>query len=88
MDPEHVLSYNQRGVVYYYQGDLKKAISDLNRATELDSTYALAYAVSGQVYAELGEIELAITNYEKALELDLPQYHKQVIEDTLRDLRL
>jgi tetratricopeptide (TPR) repeat protein len=87
LDPEHVLSYYQRAVVYHHQGDLDKAISDLNRATELDSNYALAYAVSGQVYFELGEIELAIVNYEKALELDLPGYHKQVIEEILRDLR-
>jgi tetratricopeptide (TPR) repeat protein len=87
LDPENASSYYQRGVVYYYQGDLDKAISDLNKATELNSSYALAYAVSGQVYSELGEVELSIANYEKALELDLPQYHKQIIEEILKDLR-
>ena len=87
LDPDYASSYYQRGVTYYYQGDLEKAISDLNKATELDSTYALAYAVSGQVYAELGKVELAVGNYEKALELDLPPYHKQVIEDILRNLK-
>jgi tetratricopeptide (TPR) repeat protein len=87
LDPKYASSYYQRGVAYYYHGDLEKAITDLNKATELDSSYALAFAVSGQVYSELGEVELAITNYEKALELDLPQYHKQVIEDILRDLK-
>jgi len=87
LDPEYASSYYHRGVVYYYQGDLDKAISDLEKATELDSSYALAYAVSGQVYFELGEVELAIANYENALELDLPQYHKKVIEEILKDLR-
>ncbi|MBP9015911.1 MAG: tetratricopeptide repeat protein, partial [Candidatus Atribacteria bacterium] len=41
--PHHPVAYAQRGNVYYYLGDIDKAIDDYSKAIELESDFAEAY---------------------------------------------
>ena len=59
-----------RGSVYAEAGQHDAAITDFNRAIELNPSDATAYRHKVGVYVEIGEIDAARADYEKIVELD------------------
>ena len=64
----------------YHQGLINKnkdehdlALSDFNKALELNPMDAKTYYSRGNIYREKGDYDLAISDYSKALEID-PNY--------------
>jgi tetratricopeptide (TPR) repeat protein len=62
-----------RGTVYRDRGDLDQAISDCNKAIELDPECAEAYNSRGIAYVKKDNIDQAIADYNKAIAL-VPEY--------------
>ena len=60
----------QRGVAARQHGETDQALTEFNRAVQLDAKNALAYQGRGNVYSTKGEYDRAIADYTKALELD------------------
>jgi len=74
MSPDHDASYSQsyvmRGLKYKTDGNHNAAITEFNRAIELDSNVADAYYFRGGVYGSLGDWEKAIADYTHAITLN------------------
>jgi tetratricopeptide (TPR) repeat protein len=62
--------YNNRGLVYGDSGQFKQAISDYNKAIELDPKLSEAYTNRGNAYVRLGQLNQAISDCNKAIELN------------------
>jgi tetratricopeptide (TPR) repeat protein len=60
-------------LIYYNAKNYDQALSDFNKAIELDLKYVYAYYNRGDVYKALGKYTQAIADYNKASELD-PNY--------------
>ena len=65
--------HNERGVVLSAVGLYEQAITEFNKAIELDPEYAMAYNNRGNAYWNKGNFDRAIADYDKAIELD-PEY--------------
>ncbi|MGA2468126.1 MAG: tetratricopeptide repeat protein, partial [Thermodesulfobacteriota bacterium] len=65
--------YNNRGMAYRDKGQYDQAISDFNKALEINSKYAYAYNNRGMAYRDKGQYDQAISDYNKALEIN-PKY--------------
>ena len=68
--PNNQRAYLSRGVAHFKQGRSELAISDFNRAIELDPSYSKAYNNRGFAYNDMGEHEQAIQDFDKTIELD------------------
>ncbi len=66
-------AYNKRGVAYARKGQYDQAISDFNKALEINPRYATAYYNRGVAYARKGQYDQAISDFTKALEIN-PRY--------------
>jgi Tfp pilus assembly protein PilF len=62
--------YNNRGNAYLHKGSIDQALSDYNRALEIDPGYANAYNNRGNAYLQKGDIGQAIFNYNEALKIN------------------
>ena len=65
------------GAKYYYlvRADTNsslydRAISDFNKAIEIDPKHAMAYSNRGNAYGEKGQYDRAISDYTKAIEIN------------------
>jgi tetratricopeptide (TPR) repeat protein len=67
---EQAVAYTNRGVAFRIRGGVQRALADLNRAIELDSSLAPIYANRGLVYMYMGEPDPALADFNRALELD------------------
>jgi tetratricopeptide (TPR) repeat protein len=65
-----VFAYANRGDAYKAQGKYDRAISDYDKAIELDKNNAIAYNGRGNAYKAQGKHDRAISDYDKAIELD------------------
>ena len=65
--------YSDRGWAYLHLKDYEQAISDFNRALDLNPDYAWVYGSRGVVYRTLRDYERAITDFGRAIELN-PAY--------------
>ena len=63
-------AYFNRGLAYANRGQHDKAISDYNKAIEINPRYAMAYSNRGIVYAKKGQHDRAISDYNKAIEIN------------------
>ena len=70
--PQDAIAYLQRGNENHALGNYKEAITDYDKAIELNPEY-ISYNNRGLANSNLGNHEVAITNYNKAIELN-PQY--------------
>ncbi|TVR38265.1 MAG: tetratricopeptide repeat protein [Cryomorphaceae bacterium] len=62
--------FSYRGTVYLNLKRKREALSDFNRAVELDAGYSYRYASRAFAKDALGDLAGAIADYEKAVELD------------------
>jgi tetratricopeptide (TPR) repeat protein len=65
-----VKAYYDRGIAYGNKKDYDRAITDFNKAIELDPKYAAAYVGRAAGYANKSDRDRAIADYRKSLELD------------------
>jgi tetratricopeptide (TPR) repeat protein len=68
-------TYFNRGVESSQKGDFKKAVSDYNKAIDVNPEFVVAYLNRGFTYSKMGEYEKAISDYNKAIEIN-PRYAK------------
>ena len=73
--PGNYTTYNYRGFAYRMTGEHEKAISDFNKAIDLDSKQATSYKYRGDTYAILKKYLEAVNDYSQAISLkpDLDQ---------------
>ncbi|MCX7878300.1 MAG: tetratricopeptide repeat protein [Ignavibacteria bacterium] len=62
--------YNNIGMCYLEQSDLKRAIDNFNKAIESNSSFVIAYNNLGTCYEKQGDLENAVRFFRKAVELD------------------
>jgi len=69
-NPDWSYPYNGRGLTYYYKGEYHHALTDCNKAIQIDPNYAEAYNNRGITYHAKGEDYLALMDYNKAIQID------------------
>jgi Flp pilus assembly protein TadD len=62
--------YNDRGIAYGEKGQYDRAISDFNKAMEINPRYGKAYNNRGIVYRLKGQYDQAISDFNKAMEIN------------------
>ena len=62
-----------RSLRYFYAGDFRESLKEVDLALELQPDLALAYARRGSIYYKLGDVQRATINWNLALRLD-PEY--------------
>jgi tetratricopeptide (TPR) repeat protein len=65
--PQKERGYDYRGNAYYERRDLDHAISDYNRAVEINPKSPEAYNNRGTAYQAMGDLDKAISDYSKAI---------------------
>ena len=65
--PHNANMHNDRGLVYYLQGDLPQALLDYNKAIELNPIIPFPYNNLGWAYYNQGKYSQAILEYNKAI---------------------
>jgi SpoVK/Ycf46/Vps4 family AAA+-type ATPase len=75
LNPSFAEAYFNRGLSYYNKKDFDKAISDYNRAAELDGRNAIIYNNRGDAYYRKQDFDKSIVDYDKAIALN-PKYLK------------
>lgn len=67
--PSSFVNHNNLGDMYARHGNYEMAITEFNRAIEINPVYASAYHNIGNVYVQMGKIPEAIESYKKAIEI-------------------
>ncbi|HJN98490.1 MAG TPA: hypothetical protein QGF51_05880 [Candidatus Marinimicrobia bacterium] len=67
------LRHLSRSLRYFYAGDYREALKEVDLSLELNPNLALAYARRGSIYYKLGDVQRATINWNLALRLD-PEY--------------
>ncbi len=62
-----------RSLRYFYAGDYRVALQEVESALDLNPNLALAYARRGSIYYKLGDVQRATINWNLALRMD-PEY--------------
>ncbi|MEE8335294.1 MAG: hypothetical protein V3S48_02530 [Candidatus Neomarinimicrobiota bacterium] len=62
-----------RSLRYFYGGDYRGSLQEVEAALELNPNLALAYARRGSIYYKLGDVQRATINWNLALRMD-PEY--------------
>lgn len=70
---EDFMYFNNRGRLFYAQGNYNKAIDDFNKSILLDSTSYAAFNNRGACYQQYCNYLQALTDYRKAIEIE-PNY--------------
>ncbi len=65
-----VAASTDRGVVYLSRGEYDQAISEFNKALEINSQNSEAYKNRGTAYMKKGQYDQAISDYTKVLEIN------------------
>lgn len=68
--PNHAVDYNNRGLIYFQSGQQEKALSDYNKALQLNPDLDSAYNNRANYYASRGQLAEALTDYEMAIDLN------------------
>lgn len=68
--PAKVRAYNNLGLAYLGEGELKKAAENFEKAVSMNPRYAKAYFNRGRLYQRQGEGSQALDLFEKALSID------------------
>ena len=68
--PAKPLAHYNLGVVYHYQGDTESALTQFQKAVNLNNNYADAYENLGSEFMNLGDVKSAKVAYLKNLDLN------------------
>jgi tetratricopeptide (TPR) repeat protein len=68
--PNSAIDYNNRGLMYFYAGQLSEALQDYDRAIALDKKLAPAYNNRANFYATQKNFLAALNDYEVAIDLN------------------
>jgi len=71
--PHKARPYDNRGFLYYNQGNIRQALNDFNKALALSPNYADAYNNRGNAYLKEGDLTKAMSDYNKTIQLN-PDY--------------
>jgi tetratricopeptide (TPR) repeat protein len=63
-------AYNNRGMAFEAQNNIRRAIQDYDTAIELDPRNAQAFNNRGNAHARLGELEKALADHDRAIAID------------------
>jgi tetratricopeptide (TPR) repeat protein len=77
--------YN-RAIIFSELGSYEKAISNFNKAIELEETFAPAYYERGLVYHKLGQVDQARHDWQQYLLLKPDGPDKDLVLNLLREL--
>jgi len=69
LQTDSAMAYFNRGLIYANKEDLDRAISDWDKAIQLDPDFSAVYYNRGIAYANRGETQNAIADFKKVLEL-------------------
>ena len=86
-EPRDAQFYLNRGTTYVAKGEYDRAISDFNKALEINPGYIETYNIRGGVYSRKGQNDEAISDYSKAIEIDpedVRAYNYRAWEYTLK----
>jgi len=67
------LRHLSRSLRYFYGGDYRASLQEVESALDLNPNLALAYARRGSIYYKLGDVQRATINWNLALRMD-PEY--------------
>ena len=76
-----IMRHISRSLRYFYAEDYREALTEIDKAIEVNPNIALAYARRGSIYYRLGDFQRATMNWNIALKLD-PEFTE--IQDLLR----
>lgn len=63
-------AYNSQGIIYIEEGKYDQAISEFNKAIEIDSSNAVSYFNRGLVYLGKGQFDEGISDLNKSIEIN------------------
>lgn len=78
--------FTDRGITFINLEDTDRAVSDLNKAIQLDPESGLAYAARGMAYLRSDRIEAAKQDGEKALRLSNSEQATKLAREILKEL--
>jgi tetratricopeptide (TPR) repeat protein len=70
LNPKLAAAYEQRGLLYYFQGKYDKVIQDYQTYLDLAPEKAEAYRMLGLGYLKNGDYQPAIAHFTRAIELE------------------
>ena len=76
-----IMRHISRSLRYFYAEEYREALTEVDKAIEVNPNIALAYARRGSIYYRLGDFQRATMNWNIALKLD-PEFTE--IQDLLR----
>jgi len=82
------LCFANRGMMFTKLGDSDRAISDLNKAIELDPKSSFAYAGRAEAYLRHDNIDRARKDSEQALQLSPDEHTTKMAEKVLKELSI
>lgn len=83
--PDDANAHNTLGFIYWHEGDLERAETELGAALDLAPDFAAAHANLARLYVDMGELDRATA---KLLELRRLHPTKQTLETTARYLEM
>ena len=82
------LRHLSRSLRFFYTGDYRGALQEVEAALELNPNLALAYARRGSIYYKLGDVQRATIDWNLALRLDAEYDDVRNILKALHENRL
>ncbi|PKY53590.1 TPR-like protein [Rhizophagus irregularis] len=94
IDPENIHNLNKRSIAYFVLQEYDKALLDVDKVVQFDSSNNLAHYNKGLIYYSIGNIENAIAFFKKCVELDfndnlskIQLYYMKYLQDSSEDLK-
>jgi len=69
LNPDHIESLNNRGIIYYKRGNYMRAVEDFSKAVSIAPGHAKAYNNRGLAYFSLNRFKKALSDIETAIRL-------------------
>ena len=85
MDSTYLPALLNRGLIYTHSGKLQKALSDFNRAIELNPSEPASYLNRAVAFRKAQKIELACSDLLKAKSLGIKQKYGSNMTDKMID---